>query len=371
MNWEQKTLINELTQGMEMARQLKVQLRESPSSSIENGELLVQKILSSYDKALLILNWSGGAGAVVGLGQQSQPVPPASGGVQVSPAASLEGSPRSEVFDKGLKDQQQQQLSPSDVSKKRKLMPKWTDQVRVSSENGLEGPNEDGYSWRKYGQKDILGSKYPRSYYRCTYRNIKDCWATKQVQRSDDNPTIFEITYRGRHKCMQGNLSNPQTGTPEKQEPEQNNHQNSYNQYQSNEILCSFRNGLRVNTDDLDNKEMASPLEFSLTSSVIGMMKSENHIFSPATLNNNNPFHSFSQSFISPATSESNYFSVSPCQMSNFGGVQTGQCSESDFTEILSANTSTTNSPILDLDFSLEPVDFDPNFPFDNPNFFP
>lgn len=41
-------------------------------------------------------------------------------------------------------------------------MPRWTDQVRVSSENGLEGSHEDGYSWRKYGQKDILGTKYPR-----------------------------------------------------------------------------------------------------------------------------------------------------------------------------------------------------------------
>lgn len=36
------------------------------------------------------------------------------------------------------------------------------DRVRVSCESGLEGPHEDGYNWRKYGQKDILGAKYPR-----------------------------------------------------------------------------------------------------------------------------------------------------------------------------------------------------------------
>lgn len=45
----------------------------------------------------------------------------------------------------------------------RKSMAKWTDHViRVSSENGIEGSQEDGHSWRKYGQKDILGAKYPR-----------------------------------------------------------------------------------------------------------------------------------------------------------------------------------------------------------------
>lgn len=43
------------------------------------------------------------------------------------------------------------------------MMPRWMDQVRVSSGTGLEGPQDDGYSWRKYGQKDILGAKYPRS----------------------------------------------------------------------------------------------------------------------------------------------------------------------------------------------------------------
>ncbi|PRQ32457.1 putative transcription factor WRKY family [Rosa chinensis] len=36
----------------------------------------------------------------------------------------------------------------------------WTKQVRVSSGNGM--PLGDGHIWRKYGQKEILGAKYPR-----------------------------------------------------------------------------------------------------------------------------------------------------------------------------------------------------------------
>ncbi|EPS66609.1 hypothetical protein M569_08169, partial [Genlisea aurea] len=88
------------------------------------------------------------------------------------------------------------------ISYRKRIQPVWREQVKIKTENGLEeGPSEDSYSWRKYGQKDILGAKYPRSYYRCTYRLMRHCWATKQVQRSDDDPTFFEVTYKGTHSC--------------------------------------------------------------------------------------------------------------------------------------------------------------------------
>nr|DAD38606.1 TPA_asm: hypothetical protein HUJ06_012928 [Nelumbo nucifera] len=64
-----------------------------------------------------------------------------------------------------------------------------------------EIPPDDGYTWRKYGQKEILGSKFPRSYYRCTHKNFYGCDAKKQVQRLDDDPKTFEIIYYGVHTC--------------------------------------------------------------------------------------------------------------------------------------------------------------------------
>lgn len=71
---------------------------------------------------------------------------------------------------------------------------------------------------------------------------------------------------------------------------------------------------------------------------------------------------------MSPDTAELNNFSFS--QMNDFQGVLNTQHSESDLTELVSANTSATNSPIMDLDFSLDQVELDPNFPFDTPGFF-
>jgi hypothetical protein len=49
---------------------------------------------------------------------------------------------------------------------------------------------DDGHAWRKYGQKDILNAKYPRNYYRCTHRQDQGCWATKQVQKTDEDPPV-------------------------------------------------------------------------------------------------------------------------------------------------------------------------------------
>ncbi|KAK3132984.1 hypothetical protein QOZ80_6AG0530450 [Eleusine coracana subsp. coracana] len=58
-------------------------------------------------------------------------------------------------------------------------------------------PSADLWAWRKYGQKPIKGSPYPRGYYRCS--TDKDCKARKQVERCRADPGTLIITYTGEH----------------------------------------------------------------------------------------------------------------------------------------------------------------------------
>ncbi|KAL1551113.1 WRKY transcription factor [Salvia divinorum] len=55
---------------------------------------------------------------------------------------------------------------------------------------------EDGYRWRKYGQKAVKNSPFPRSYYRCT--NSK-CMVKKRIERSFEDPSVVITTYEGQH----------------------------------------------------------------------------------------------------------------------------------------------------------------------------
>ncbi|CAN4102556.1 unnamed protein product [Withania somnifera] len=69
------------------------------------------------------------------------------------------------------------------------------DQRGGGDPNVVGTPGEDGYNWRKYGQKQVKGSEYPRSYYKCTHPN---CPVKKKVERSQEGH-ITEIIYKGAH----------------------------------------------------------------------------------------------------------------------------------------------------------------------------
>nr|XP_043635547.1 probable WRKY transcription factor 33 [Erigeron canadensis] len=66
------------------------------------------------------------------------------------------------------------------------------DPIQVNKE---QGKFKDGYNWRKYGQKQVKGSKKPRSYYKCSYPN---CPTKKKVEK-DFNGYVTEIIYKGKH----------------------------------------------------------------------------------------------------------------------------------------------------------------------------
>ncbi|KAG6708632.1 hypothetical protein I3842_06G091100 [Carya illinoinensis] len=67
---------------------------------------------------------------------------------------------------------------------------------------------QDGYRWRKYGQKAVKNSPFPRSYYRCTNSR---CTVKKRVERSSEDPTVIITTYEGQH-CHHTVLGFPRSG---------------------------------------------------------------------------------------------------------------------------------------------------------------
>lgn len=56
----------------------------------------------------------------------------------------------------------------------------------------------DDYSWKKYGEKKIDGSNYPRVYYKCS--TGKGCPARKRVELALDDSKMLLVTYDGEHR---------------------------------------------------------------------------------------------------------------------------------------------------------------------------
>ncbi|XP_010259291.1 PREDICTED: probable WRKY transcription factor 69 [Nelumbo nucifera] len=86
------------------------------------------------------------------------------------------------------------------ASKRRKVVQKTVVTVRIeanSDRQKSEGPPSDFWCWRKYGQKPIKGSPYPRGYYRCS--TSKGCSAKKQVERCRTDASMLIITYTSSH----------------------------------------------------------------------------------------------------------------------------------------------------------------------------
>ncbi|TVU27269.1 EcWRKY-25, partial [Eragrostis curvula] len=76
--------------------------------------------------------------------------------------------------------------------------------------NLTTAPYEDGYEWRKYGEKRINGTHFTKSYFRCTYKDDKGCPSTKYIQQKDnDDPPVFEVTYNHEHTCNCTSTASP------------------------------------------------------------------------------------------------------------------------------------------------------------------
>ncbi|NP_001266272.1 WRKY transcription factor 81 [Solanum lycopersicum] len=158
--------IEGLIRGREFTRRLK-QIIKISGGEVENimAEDLVAKILDSFSETLSVINNSD---VVVATAVEVKSPEDYSSG-------SCKSSDRRGCY-------KRRKTSESDIKESSDLV-------------------DDGHAWRKYGQKQILNSTYPRHYFRCTHKYDQKCQASKQVQKIQDNPQRFRTTYYGHHTC--------------------------------------------------------------------------------------------------------------------------------------------------------------------------
>ncbi|KHN39989.1 Putative WRKY transcription factor 70 [Glycine soja] len=139
---KKRVIIEELLKGQEAATQLKVLLLEKPfwSEASLSFQEVMDNVLRSFSEALSILNSSSSS----------------------EPAGSA---------------------------------------AEVAHRSLLNSGQPEAASGEKRFQKDGRGRYNRRSYFRCGYKYDQGCKANKQVQRDQENPNMYRITYIGIHTC--------------------------------------------------------------------------------------------------------------------------------------------------------------------------
>ncbi|CAK9176327.1 unnamed protein product [Ilex paraguariensis] len=183
---KRKRAIKELVNGRKFATQLQV-LLEKPHGDhgyVSSAEELAEKILTSFTETLSVLNSCDGDL------------------VQIHPTAHVGSTCYSDGASQDCGDSRTNPAAKDRRGsyKRRKTSDSW---IIVSH------TMEDSNAWRKYGQKEILNAKYPRCYFRCTHKHDQGCRATKQVQRTEEDPMKYQTTYFGHHTCK-ARLKGPQ-----------------------------------------------------------------------------------------------------------------------------------------------------------------
>ncbi|KAI3764409.1 hypothetical protein L2E82_14416 [Cichorium intybus] len=150
-----------------------------------------------------------------------QKPPPSPQSIPISPLSVLGGLPDPPYHRHHHQPQEKQlQGKPQSLSNTRcttshaqgtTKFKKRKNQVKKVCQVPAEGSTSDLWSWRKYGQKPIKGSPYPRGYYRCS--TSKGCLARKQVERNRSDPGMLIITYTGEHSHPVPTQRNSLAGT--------------------------------------------------------------------------------------------------------------------------------------------------------------
>ncbi|CAN1852451.1 Probable WRKY transcription factor 70 [Linum perenne] len=216
MKQQKQEIIKELVQGQQFAAQLQILLQKNQSSPIPTANELVLEILTSFTHAISVLtDADSGDGQAVSQGDQHSS---ASGGL----------------------------YEDSGQSRKRRLAGKDNRGTYQRKKNGqsnvvISSTTQDSQAWRKYGQKEILNAKFPRSYFRCSHKYDQGCKATKHVQRLEQESTeMYSITYIGHHTCR--NVPKPVSSIPIENETKMNIKQGAGHEMNNEQSMSEVTN---------------------------------------------------------------------------------------------------------------------------------
>lgn len=168
--------MKEINQTHELIIQLQVLLRPFiPASLADTAGDLFKQALRCSNSAISMLQAGGGSGC------------------ESSDLGSVHSRETIELEKK--RKCSESRADKIDSRKRRKNQGSWSVTTTV--------PYEDGYQWRKYGQKLITGDKHPRNYFRCTYSKEQGCPAAKTVQQDncETNPAKYNVVYSKEHTC--------------------------------------------------------------------------------------------------------------------------------------------------------------------------
>ncbi|THG00945.1 probable WRKY transcription factor 17 [Camellia sinensis] len=179
-------------------------LNSNPKSSeITKETFSISQPMSSANSSFVSSITGEGSVSNGKLGTSSLFMVPAAPAVSAGKPPLSSSSNRKRCHEHGHSEELSGKLSGSGrchCSKKRKSRVRRTIRVPAISPKVADIP-ADEYSWRKYGQKPIKGSPYPRGYYKCS--SVRGCPARKHVERATDDPTMLIVTYEGEHRHTQ------------------------------------------------------------------------------------------------------------------------------------------------------------------------
>ncbi|KAK3194711.1 hypothetical protein Dsin_026021 [Dipteronia sinensis] len=155
----------------------------SSSSSLHQHPPLEPQLLPDIDWVSLL---SGQSSLSSGLSE-----------INNGPMTMMETSSSSSAMAENInRDEDQEKGNNKMIRKSSSRMKKATRPRFAFQTRSVDDILDDGYRWRKYGQKAVKNSIYPRSYYRCTHHT---CSVKKQVQRLSKDTSIVVTTYEGTH----------------------------------------------------------------------------------------------------------------------------------------------------------------------------